>query len=326
MLDLWKHYPIIAHKLEAVNELISKRLSTPNTAVQDLLAACAQEQGKLLRPGLFLLFSQLGDQQQQDEKQLFKIAASLELLHRASLIHDDIIDDSPLRHGTITIQADYGKDVAVYAGDLLFTVFFQILIETMNGTPYMEYNASSMKKLLLGELSQMHARFNKSQTIDEYLENIKGKTAALFKLACTEGAYFGHANKETIALASRIGENIGISFQIFDDILDYASNTKILQKPVLEDISQGVYTSPLLFAAAIHPEEFAPYLDKRQSITSQEIKQVAKLVHRYGGVKQAKQLAQTYTEKALADIDQLPQVETTTKIRKIALTLLKRSY
>ncbi|KRM96134.1 polyprenyl diphosphate synthase [Liquorilactobacillus aquaticus DSM 21051] len=326
MLDLWNHYPIIARKLEAVNSLINQRLTTQNSDIQNLLAACAQKQGKLLRPGLFLLFSQLGDPQQQDETQLFKIAASLELLHRASLIHDDIIDDSPLRHGTITIQANYGKDVAVYAGDLLFTVFFQILIETMNGTPYMEYNASSMKKLLLGELSQMHARFNKTQTIDEYLENIKGKTAALFKLACTEGAHFGHADKNTVTLAAQIGENIGISFQIFDDILDYDSNIKILKKPVLEDIGQGVYTSPLLFAIANHPEKFAPYLDKKQDITPQETKQVAKLVHKYDGISQAKQLAQTYTEKALSDIDQLPHSETTNKIRKIALVLLKRSF
>ncbi|KRL38206.1 polyprenyl synthetase family protein [Liquorilactobacillus uvarum] len=326
MLDLWNHYPIIARKLETVNSLINQRLATQNNSVQDLLAACAQEQGKLLRPGLFLLFSQLGDRQQQDEQQLFKIAASLELLHRASLIHDDIIDDSPLRHGTITIQAKYGKDVAVYAGDLLFTVFFQILIETMNGTPYMEYNAASMKNLLLGELSQMHARFDKAQTIGEYLENIKGKTAALFKLACTEGAHFGHADKNTVALAARIGENIGISFQIFDDILDYDSTAKILKKPVLEDIGQGVYTSPLLFAVAEHPEKFTPYLDKKQNITPQEIKKVAKLVRNYGGLAQAKQLARTYTEKALSDIDQLPHSETTSKIRKIALVLLKRNF
>ncbi|KRL02475.1 polyprenyl synthetase family protein [Liquorilactobacillus capillatus] len=326
MQDLWKHYPTIARKLEAVNALINQRLSTPHPGVHDLLAACAQEQGKLLRPGLFLLFSQLGDKQHQDEQQLTKIAASLELLHRASLIHDDIIDDSPLRHGTITIQAEYGKDIAVYAGDLLFTVFFQILIETMNGTSYMEYNATAMKKLLLGELNQMHARFDQRQTIAAYLENINGKTAALFKLACSEGAYFGHTDQAVTACAARIGTNIGISFQIFDDILDYASSTKILQKPVLEDISQGVYTSPLLFAATAHPGEFASYLDKRQNISAQEIKQVAQLVRQYGGIEQAKQLAHTYTEKALADIDQLPSNETTQKIRKIALTLLKRNF
>ncbi|KRM92749.1 polyprenyl diphosphate synthase [Liquorilactobacillus cacaonum DSM 21116] len=137
----------------------------------------------MLRPGLFLLFSELGEKDKQDEEKLLKVAASLEILHKATLIHDDIIDDSPLRHGVVTIQSNFGKDVAVYAGDLLFTAFFELLIDTMNGTSLMQDNATAMKKLLFGELGQMHARFNQQQTIENYVENIKGKTAELFSLS-----------------------------------------------------------------------------------------------------------------------------------------------
>ncbi|MFT8425561.1 MAG: polyprenyl synthetase family protein [Liquorilactobacillus sp.] len=326
MLDIWSHYPNVAQKLNTVSSLINEHLSTDNPDVQQLLTAAAQEQGKMLRPGLFLLFSELGDKHEQNEEQLLKIAASLEILHKATLIHDDIIDDSPLRHGVVTIQSNFGKDVAVYAGDLLFTAFFEILIDTMNGTSMMKDNAAAMKKLLFGELSQMHARFNQTQTIENYVENIKGKTAELFRLACLEGAYFGKSSSEITPAAASIGENIGIAFQIYDDILDYTSSSKILKKPVLEDLAQGVYTSPLLFALAKDPQAFAPLLDKKQNITVAEIKTVSNLVHKLGGVKDAISFAQSYTEKALEEINKLPQNEITHSIKKLTHSLLNRKF
>ncbi|KRL06787.1 polyprenyl synthetase family protein [Liquorilactobacillus hordei] len=326
MLDIWSHYPNVAQKLNTVSSLINEHLSTDKPDVKQLLADAAQEQGKMLRPGLFLLFSELGNKHEQSEEQLLKIAASLEILHKATLIHDDIIDDSPLRHGVITIQSNFGKDVAVYAGDLLFTVFFELLIDTMNGTTMMKDNAAAMKKLLFGELSQMHARFNQNQTIENYVENIKGKTAELFRLACLEGAYFGKSSSEVTQIAASIGENIGIAFQIYDDILDYTSSSKILKKPVLEDLAQGVYTSPLLFAIAKDPQAFAPFLDKKQNISVAEIKKVSNLVHKLGGVKDAITFAQSYTKNALVDIDKLPQNEITISIKKLTNSLLNRKF
>ena len=133
MFTLWNKFPQIYKQLNRVEKLIDDRLHTNNPNVEELLRSLADDQGKQLRPGLFLLFSQLGDQKLHSDEELIKIAASVEILHKATLIHDDIIDDSPLRRGKITIQSKYGKDVAVYAGDLLFTVFFSLLTEAMNG-------------------------------------------------------------------------------------------------------------------------------------------------------------------------------------------------
>ncbi|MCP9328985.1 polyprenyl synthetase family protein [Liquorilactobacillus satsumensis] len=326
MLEIWKHYPTIVPKLQAVTHLIDARLHSDNDNLQALLAACASDQGKMLRPGLFFLFAGLGDTQHQDEAHLIKVAATLELLHKATLIHDDIIDDSPLRHGEITIQSKYGKDVAVYAGDLLFTVFFELLIETMNGSTLMQRNAAAMKKLLLGELGQMNTRYSRTQTITDYLKNINGKTAELFSLACLEGAHFGKAAPKVQQLAAQIGENIGIAFQIFDDILDYTSTAGTLKKPVLEDLAEGVYTSPLLFAYAEHPDSFEPLLQKEEKITTSEVKQVGQLVRKYGGTKSAVKLARTYTERASALIAELPVSPARTQIEKITSALLKRKF
>ena len=329
MLDLWKPYPQITQQLNAVSSLIKQLLSSDDPAIQAVLDDCSRQQGKMLRPGLFLLFSALGAEQLSQEKseRIIKIAASLEILHQATLIHDDIIDDSPLRHGTITIQAKYGKDTAVYAGDLLFTIYFELLIETMNGTPFLKINSDTMKRLLHGELSQMAARFDQQQLLARYLENIKGKTAALFRLACMEGAYFGGlTDQKLIDLAAQTGEDIGITFQIYDDILDYSADSATLKKPVLEDVAQGVYTLPLLLAYQQNPTAFQPLLAKKQQITKPQIDQVGQLVKKYHGVQLAKQLAQKYTDQANTKITQLPSSPAAQRIQQLAEKLLKRKF
>lgn len=322
----WNDYPTIQNKLQVVCSFLEKQLNVRNKDIQQALIDFSQAGGKYLRPAFFFLFAEIGDQEKQNEEDLIKIASSIELLHMATLIHDDIIDDSPLRRGTMTIQSRYGKDIAVYTGDLLFTLFFEVLIDVMNGSPFMAMNAQAMKGLLLGELDQMHNRYNSNQTIDDYLLSVNGKTAELFWLACLEGAHFGHTSPEIEALAGDIGRNIGIAFQAYDDILDYTSDESTLQKPVLEDLTQGVYTIPLLLAKAQNSAAFEPFLRKKGNLTEEEAKKVASLVVAYQGVEQAKEFARTYTEKALADIRRLPAGHARDQLERLTRQLLARNY
>lgn len=156
--------------------------------------------------------------------------------------------------------------------------------------------------------------------------SIKGKTAELFWLACKEGAYFGGCDVQTVRLAGRIGRNIGFAFQIYDDILDYTADQDKLKKPVLEDLGQGIYTLPLLLAKQQNPEALIPYLCKQSVITPDEITEVAKLVVQLGGVEQAKQMAQAFTQKALIDIEKLPNSPAKDCIQQLTLQLLQRQY
>ena len=156
--------------------------------------------------------------------------------------------------------------------------------------------------------------------------SIKGKTAELFWLACKEGAYFGGCDVQTVRLAGRIGRNIGFAFQIYDDILDYTADQDKLKKPVLEDLGQGIYTLPLLLAKQQNPEALIPYLCKQSAITPDEITEVAKLVVQLGGVEQAKQMAQAFTQKALIDIEKLPNSPAKDCIQQLTLQLLQRQY
>lgn len=156
--------------------------------------------------------------------------------------------------------------------------------------------------------------------------SIKGKTAELFWLACKEGAYFGGCDVQTVRLAGRIGRNIGFAFQIYDDILEYTADQDKLKKPVLEDLGQGIYTLPLLLAKQQNPEALIPYLCKQSAITPDEITEVAKLVVQLGGVEQAKQMAQAFTQKALIDIKKLPNSPAKDCIQQLTLQLLQRQY
>ena len=156
--------------------------------------------------------------------------------------------------------------------------------------------------------------------------SIKGKTAELFWLACKEGAYFGGCDVQTVRLAGRIGRNIGFAFQIYDDILDYTADQDKLKKPVLEDLGQGIYTLPLLLAKQQNPEALIPYLCKQSAITPDEITEVAKLVVQLGGVEQAKQMAQAFTQKALIDIKKLPNSPAKDCIQQLTLQLLQHQY
>lgn len=326
MNDFWKEFPIINQQLNETCELIKHQVKIRNKDIEAALIELTYSGGKLLRPAFFFLFAQIGDEQQQDHTQLVKIAASIEILHMATLVHDDIIDDSPLRRGAATIQSRYGKDVAVYTGDLLFTEFFELLADTMNGSSFLHTNASAMKRLLLGELDQMHTRYKKDMSVSDYLRSVNGKTAELFSLSCLEGAHFGHASTEVERLAKRIGRHIGIAFQVYDDILDYTADVKTLKKPVLEDLAQGVYTLPLIFAMEKAPEHLAFYLDKGAAITAEEAHETAQLVHEFGGVVNAKAFAKRVTEKALSDIEKLPDCLGKEQLTYLTQLLLHRSF
>lgn len=326
MFPFWDRYPTIKQRLTAVSEILEQQLVIRNQELQMTLQDFARSGGKMLRPALFLMFSELGTPASKNDDRLIKIAASVELLHMATLIHDDIIDDSPLRRGQVTLQSKYGKDMAVYAGDLLFTQFFNVIAETMNGSHYLQMNAKAMRSLLLGELDQMHTRYDQKQSFRTYLRSINGKTAQLFWLACTEGAYFGGAGSRDVARAGRIGRNIGIAFQIYDDILDYASDSGSINKPVMEDVGQGVYTLPLLLAIEAAPEAFTPYLDKREMIEADEILQIQRLVQTHHGVENARKIATAFTEKARREIASLPAGEARDRIEGLTEVLLERTY
>ncbi len=319
---LWEKYPDIKQDLEETKKVMEKSVKIRNKDITQALQLFFEAGGKLLRPAYFLLFSKFGEE--TSEKKAHRMAASLEILHVATLIHDDIIDDSPIRRSLPSIQATYGQDIAVYTGDFLFTVYFHLLSTSTKNFKTIEMNAHSMKRILVGELDQMNLRYNTNITMKQYFQHIKGKTAQLFEFACYEGAYFADCPKRMQLTAKRIGYNIGMAFQIMDDVLDYKSTEMDMQKPVFEDMKNGYYTLPLILAMEKNHDAFVPYLEKKMDLSAEETKEVQALIIESQGIERAEAIAERFTDKALAGIEKLPACKERDILYDVTATLLKR--
>lgn len=301
---MWKDYPLIQAELKACISLIEQNITIKNKDVQQKIVELLSSGGKMLRPAFSLMFSQYNSD--NDKKKAQAIAAAIEVLHLATLVHDDVIDESDLRRGQETLNSRYDNRVAVYTGDYLFTVCFRLLSDYVEDASVLQLDKNGMESILVGELNQMNMKYNPNMTMRNYLKQIQGKTAQLFALSCYAGAYEKDAKKISHA-AYQIGNNIGMAFQIIDDVLDYTQATAVAGKPMMSDLKNGVYTAPLLFAMQENRKVFEPYISKKEDITEAEIKEVYGLVQRYKGEERAKELANKYTEKALKQIQRLPE-------------------
>lgn len=324
--QLWHKYPLIKTQLERVNHCIEKTIQTPYTDLEDALITMADNGGKYLRPSLLILSAQIASGKKEVSTQIIKLASSIEILHMASLIHDDIIDDSDERRGNLSVQAHFGKDTAVYAGDLLFTHFFDLMLQTVDEHNYMVKNAHTMRHILNGELGQMAERFNLKQTLDDYLDNVKGKTAALFKLASEEGAHFAGKDDQITKEMAAFGENLGIAFQMIDDILDYAGGKK-LNKPTLEDLATGVYSLPLLLALNKEDlkERLVPILNKQRMMTKDDMQNVQNIILDSSIIDESRALAQKFTDRAIANLNNVPSCPSSKLLIKMTKQLVNRT-
>lgn len=315
---MWETYPTLQKELGQTLNLMEKTIQLKNPTVQEAVIDMIHAGGKLLRPAYQLLFSQFGSK--RDSKKAVALATSIEMLHTATLIHDDIVDLSALRRGLPTIQAKFGTDVAVYAGDYLFICCFKLLADYASSLKSIQLNSKSMEKVLTGELGQMNFRYDYTSGKEIYLENISGKTAELFALSSFVGAYESGCSKLFSNTCQTIGRNIGMAFQIVDDILDYQETAQTIGKPVLEDVKQGVYSLPLLLALEKEKEALIPLLEKRADLTDEEAQEVYRLVHKGQGVVKAQALAEEYTNAALKGIAKLPDTPLKTKENLARLT------
>ncbi|GAA3010417.1 polyprenyl synthetase family protein [Tetragenococcus solitarius] len=322
---IWNDYPQLQPELTQTIKLMENSIQLKNKPVKKALLEMIGAGGKLLRPAYQLLFSQFGPE--QDRQKSVALAAAIEMLHTATLIHDDIVDDASLRRNLPTISAKFDNNTAVYAGDYLFVACFKLMSGYTSSLRSLQNNALSMEKILSGELGQMEDHYNLSMTVDEYLANISGKTAELFALSCSVGAFENGTTQLFAKNVSDIGHHIGMAFQIIDDILDYTQPKTEIGKPVLKDVRQGIYTLPLIYALQTKRESLVPFLEKKERMSETDIQEIYRLVNDLGGVTKAQQLANTYTQKALKKIDKLPSNSANTRasLQQLTKTLLTRT-
>ncbi|APX71550.1 polyprenyl synthetase family protein [Companilactobacillus allii] len=318
--SIWKDYPQVDSKLDQTTAFIHSSVKIRNRQISQMIIDLTSG-GKMLRPAFFLLFSSFGPDRKPDEV-LIPLAASVELLHVATLIHDDVIDDSPLRRGKTTIHTRYGKRNAIYAGDYLFTLYFEMISRYSVKKSDILLNSLSMKKILIGELDQMLINYNVDATAKMYIREVSGKTAELFSLSTEMGAIVSGADEKLTSLSRNIGHDIGMSFQIIDDILDF-SDSRVTGKPNLEDLKNGVYTLPYILGLQDKNERLINILSE-SDLSDSDIKKAADIIENEGYLDSAKDIARTYNQHALKRINRLPNNTNKIVLKKVVNKLLRR--
>nr|WP_302598452.1 polyprenyl synthetase family protein [uncultured Cellulosilyticum sp.] len=321
MHAIWNQYPEIQQELLKVIALMEENAKCKDKVIENSIKDMVHSTGKMLRPGFTIIASKFGEYL---SNRTVAMASVVELFHMATLVHDDVIDDATLRRGKETVQSKYGKEYAVYIGDYLFCVCFKILAQTAS-LHSIQMDSRAMSKICLGEVEQLNSRFNKEVSVKNYLVRIAGKTAELFSLSLYIGAAESNCDKQLSRLFWNIGHNIGMAFQIIDDLLDYTSSEEILGKDSGHDLKEGNYTLPLIYALEKKPADLIALLDK-EVYEAEDIKKIIELTKFYGGIDKAKELAQKYTQKAFKLIDRLPDNEYKVMLKEITRSLLDRRY
>jgi len=259
--------------------------------------------GKVLRPTLNLLS---GKFYEYDIGSLLPMATASELLHIATLVHDDAIDKADMRRGRETINKIWGLERAVILGDFLFARAGELAADTGNLRAVRLF-AQTLGTISHAELRQGFSAFRLEQSYDDYIERIAGKTAALFAMATESGAVLSKAPEKVIQALKDYGYNLGVAFQIVDDILDFVSTEAEMGKPVGSDLSQGTVTLPSLLLMQRYPDDnpvkrlFNGKGDKKQNI-----EQAIEMVSNSGFIDKSYEIAEDYKGKACRKLELLP--------------------
>jgi len=287
----------ILKDLKIFGKLFAETLSHPNFLLDSVLKHIRNRKGKQMRPSLlFLVAHEYG----KPTDATYLSAVMLELLHTASLIHDDVVDDSNERRGQSSVNAMFDNKLAVLVGDYLLSSSLQKAALT-HDIEIVERISVLGKKLAFGEIQQLSNKAQEEFSTLPYLEVIKQKTASLFATTAAIAAISVGVSKDVISLMDKLGENIGMCFQIKDDIFDYFDNPSI-GKPTGNDMLEGKLTLPVLSVLIDYPNEkmhdFARKVRKGEA-TQEEIASLVDYTKKNGGVEAAEKVMHIYSDNAL---------------------------
>jgi octaprenyl-diphosphate synthase len=242
--DLNDVYNHIQEELERVEDSLKIFSSSPNRLISEISTYLFQKKGKRIRPALLILCSKLLNY--RGEEHIF-MGALVEFIHTASLIHDDIIDNADLRRGRDSVHARWGPNISVLLGDYLYIRTIGMSQESAH-PEVIRILTDVTARMIEGELTEYHMSGNLETAEQDYIGIIDKKTASLFSAACQIGAVLSRATPEQEHRLVEYGRNLGLAFQVTDDLLDFQGEEKRLGKPVLADLSEGRITLPLIYA------------------------------------------------------------------------------
>lgn len=294
----------IEEELLILEEDLAKTIDTRRILIREPLENMINAGGKRLRPALVLIAARFGN---YDFEKTRPLALAIELLHTASMIHDDIVDDSPTRRGIPSIQSAIGKDAAVYAGDYVFCKVFDIL--SHQPVYALQQTVKIMTQICEGEIKQKEDSFNIKLTLKDYLYRIQKKTAGLFALSAELGAFSAQAPREITEWLYTYGINAGIAFQIADDLSDFIADPEKLGKPKGSDIKSGVITLPVLYTLKKNREnEYLRSILETRNIGDGEFSEIVRAIEIAGGFIYTRNMINRYVKKAQEALVSLPDI------------------
>ena len=312
----------LALAMERVDEVIRTRLSSKVALVDQIGRYIVEAGGKRVRPRLLLLFA---DALGHEGSAQHELAATVEFIHTATLLHDDVVDESSLRRGRATANALFGNAASVLVGDFLYSRAFQMMV-SVNQMRVLDVVADATNVIAEGEVLQLMNMHDPDLAVDDYLQVIRFKTAKLFEASARLGAILGKADAATEEACADFGRRLGTAFQLVDDLLDYEGSSEELGKNVGDDIREGKATLPVLLAMERCSPEEREML--RQAIRTGEVEglsQIIEVVRRTGAIEATRSAAEEEIARARANLDVLPAGRAREALLELCIRAVHRS-
>jgi octaprenyl-diphosphate synthase len=313
----------VAQEFERVNQLIIEQLHSNVEMVENVGHYIVDAGGKRLRPLLVLLSAaSLG---RCDDSHI-TFAAIIEFIHTATLLHDDVVDISTLRRGRPTANAEFGNAPSVLVGDFLYTRAFQLMVR-LGDMDILTHMAETTNTIAEGEVLQLTRAGDPETSEAQYLDVITRKTAILFAAACYGAATLSSRDEHTRNTLREFGLNLGIAFQMIDDVLDYDGDAATMGKNVGDDLMEGKVTLPLIHT--LRAGDAAEQAIVRQAIRSKsatQIGQITAAVKRCGALDYTRACARHYHDLALAKLTQLPASDARNALARMTALAINREH
>ncbi len=296
---------LLGHELDAVETLLASRAASPVALIPDLSGYIVSAGGKRLRPMVTLAAAKaVGD----TGPAAHALAAAVEFIHTATLLHDDVVDDSTLRRGKSSAKNVWGNSASILVGDFLFARAFTLMVET-GSLDILDILSTASTVIAEGEVRQLAVQGRLDLPTEEYLAIIEAKTAALFEAAARAGALAGGGSEAQADALAAYGRNLGLAFQIVDDALDYGGTTSVIGKSVGDDFREGKITLPVVIARRRGSSEDREFWDRALKPDQQRDEDLARAIHliRSTGAAEATiQEARDYVSLAKQALSSLP--------------------
>ena len=321
--DLAAVYRLLEHDLRAVNQTIEQRLSSDVALINQMGSYIVNSGGKRMRPIILLLCARA---LQHTGQQHIPLAAVIEFIHTATLLHDDVVDASQLRRGHDTANAIWGNEASVLVGDFLYSRAFQMMVE-VGQLRVLEILAEATNTIAEGEVMQLLNCGDASTTEERYLNVIRCKTAKLFEAAARIGGVISGSTAKQEACLARYGMHLGTAFQLIDDVLDYSGSPHDIGKNLGDDLAEGKPTLPLIYAMRTGTTEQATAI--RHAIEHnglQDIALVTRTIESTGAIAYTARSAQNEADLAVAALADFPDSPYLDALRYLALFAVNRSF